>query len=162
MKIPASIRHEHESLHRELADVSLEPGKVGEAARTLAQLMHPHFLREDEYAMPPLGLLVRLARHEVTPDMAEVLPLVARLKAEMPLMIDEHRAIKGALQQLEDVAAAEGKTDIVDFAHRLALHAQSEEEILYPAAILVGDVLKQRLESARSAGAAVGGSAGKP
>ena len=151
MKIPASIRHEHESLHRELADVSLETGKVGAAARTLAQLMHPHFLREDEYAMPPLGLLARLARNEVTPDMAAVLPLVARLKAEMPLMIDEHRAIKGALRDLEEVAAAEGKTDIVDFAHRLALHAQSEEEILYPAAILVGDVLKQRLGAVRSA-----------
>ncbi len=145
MKIPASIRHEHESLHRELADVSLETGKVGEAARTLAQLMHPHFLREDEYAMPPLGLLARLARNEISPDMAEALPLVARLKEEMPLMLEEHRAITGALQVLEDAAAADGKPEIVDFARRLALHARSEEEILYPAAILVGEILKERL-----------------
>jgi hypothetical protein len=151
MKIPASIRHEHESLHRDLADVSLETGKVGEAARTLAQLMHPHFLREDEYAMPPLGLLARLARNEVSPDMAEALPLVARLKEELPLMIEEHRAIKGALARLEDVAAEEGNTEIVDFAQRLALHARTEEEILYPAAILVGEVLKQRLATAASA-----------
>lgn len=151
MKIPASIRFEHESLHRELADVSLETGKVGDAARTLAQLMHPHFLREDEYAMPPLGLLARLARNEVSPDMAEALPLVARLKEEMPLMIEEHRAIKGALAQLETVAAEEGKTEIVDFAQRLALHARTEEEILYPAAILVGEILTQRLAAGRGA-----------
>jgi len=149
MRIPSSIRFEHESLHRELADVSLETGKVGDAARTLAQLMHPHFLREDEYAMPPLGLLARLARNEVSPDMAEALPLIARLKEEMPLMIEEHRAIKGALAQLETVAAAEGKTEIVDFAQRLALHARTEEEILYPAAILVGEILTQRLATAR-------------
>jgi hypothetical protein len=148
MKIPASIRFEHESLHRELADVSLETGKVGDAARNLAQLMHPHFLREDEYAMPPLGLLARLARNEVSPDMAEALPLVARLKEELPLMIEEHRAIKGALAQLEAVAAEEGKTEIVDFAQRLALHARMEEEILYPAAILVGEILTQRLTTA--------------
>jgi hypothetical protein len=151
MKIPASIRFEHESLHRELADVSLESGKVGDAARSLAQLMHPHFLREDEYAMPPLGLLARLARNEVSPDMAEALPLVARLKEELPLMIEEHRAIKGALAQLETVAAEDGKTEIVDFAQRLALHARTEEEILYPAAILVGEVLKQRLATAAGA-----------
>jgi Hemerythrin HHE cation binding domain len=151
MKIPASIRFEHESLHRELADVSLESGKVSDAARSLAQLMHPHFLREDEYAMPPLGLLARLARNEVSPDMAEALPLVARLKEELPLMIEEHRAIKGALAQLETVAAEDGKTEIVDFAQRLALHARTEEEILYPAAILVGEVLKQRLATAAGA-----------
>jgi len=149
MKIPASIRFEHESLHRELADVSLETGKVGDAARSLAQLMHPHFLREDEYAMPPLGLLARLARNEVSPDMAEALPLVARLKEELPLMIEEHRAIKGALALLETAAAEDGKTEIVDFAQRLALHARTEEEILYPAAILVGEILTQRLATAR-------------
>lgn len=145
MKVPASVRLEHDALHKELADVSLEPGPVGEAARELARLMHPHFLREDEYAMPPLGLLARLARDEITPDMADALPLIARLKAEMPLMIDEHRAIKGALQNLEELAAAEGKPDIVEFARRVALHAQSEEEVLYPAAILVGHHLRLKL-----------------
>ena len=151
MKSPASVRLEHEALHRELADVSLETGRVGEAARELARLMHLHFLREDEYATPPLGLLARLARDDVTPDMADALPLIARLKAEMPLMLDEHRAIKGALRNLEELATAEGKLEIADFARRLTLHAQSEEEILYPAAILVGDVLKQRLQALQKA-----------
>ena len=145
MKIPASVRLEHAALHTELADVSLETGPVGEAARELARLMHPHFLREDEYATPPLGLLARLARDEITPDMADALPLIARLKDEMPLMLEEHRAIKGALRNLEALAAAEGKADIVEFARRLALHAQSEEEVLYPAAILVGHYLKLKI-----------------
>lgn len=145
MKIPTSVRLEHDALHRELADVSLEAGRVGTAARELARLMHPHFLREDEYAMPPLGLLARLARDEITPDMADALPLIARLKAEMPLMLEEHRAIKGALQNLEQLAADEGNQEIAHFAQRLAQHAQSEEEILYPAAILVGEFLKLKL-----------------
>jgi hypothetical protein len=130
----------------------MEPGRVGEAARTLARLMHPHFVREDEYAMPPLGLLTRLARDEVSPDMAEALPLIARLKAEMPLMLEEHQAIKGALQKLEEVAAAEGKADIVELARRLKLHAESEEEVLYPAAIVVGEYLKLKLPAATKDG----------
>lgn len=152
MKIPASVRLEHDALHKHLADVSMEPGRVGEAARTLARLMHPHFVREDEYAMPPLGLLTRLARDEVSPDMAEALPLIARLKAEMPLMLEEHQAIKGALQQLEEVAAAQGKPDIVELARRLKLHAESEEEVLYPAAIVVGEYLKLKLPAATKEG----------
>jgi len=152
VKIPASVRLEHDALHKHLADVSMEPGRVGEAARTLARLMHPHFVREDEYAMPPLGLLTRLARDEVSPDMAEALPLIARLKAEMPLMLEEHQAIKGALQQLEEVAAAQGKPDIVELARRLKLHAESEEEVLYPAAIVVGEYLKLKLPAATKEG----------
>lgn len=148
MTIPPSVRLEHEELHRELAEATKAPGRVGEAARTLAAIMHPHFLREDEYAMPPLGLLVHLARGTVTPDMAEALPLVARLKAEMPLMLEEHRAIKGALLQLEQVATAEGRTEYADFARRLMFHAQSEEEVMYPAAILVGEYLKLKLKFA--------------
>lgn len=151
MIIPPAVRSEHETLHRELAEATKAPGRIGEAARTLAAIMHPHFLREDEYAMPPLGLLVRLAHGTVSPDMAEALPLVARLKAEMPLMLEEHRAIKGALLQLEQVAAAEGNAQYVEFAHRLMLHAESEEEVLYPAAILVGEYLKLKLPSAAQA-----------
>ena len=31
------------------------------------------------------------------------------------------------------------------FAERLAAHARTEEEILYPAAILVGDIIRARM-----------------
>lgn len=34
--------------------------KTGEAAKVVANLMHPHFISEEEYALPPLGLLARL------------------------------------------------------------------------------------------------------
>ena len=148
MKIPASVRLEHDALHKSLADVSLEAGRVGEAARTVARLMHPHFVREDEYAMPPLGLLTRLAQDDVSPDMVDALPLIARLKAEMPLMLEEHRGIKGALQKLEELAGAEGKPDIAELARRLRLHAELEEDVLYPAAIVVGEYLRLKLPAA--------------
>jgi hypothetical protein len=32
----------------------------------------------------------------------------------------------------------------VEFTHKLKMHAQNEEEVLYPAAILVGEYLKLR------------------
>jgi len=146
MKIPDSVRLEHQQLHAKLAEASHMSGKTGEAARRVAKIMHPHYLREDEYAIPPLGLLARLAKGQVTPDMADVLPLVARLKEEMPLMIEEHRAITGALIQLGNAASDEGLREWAEFADELRHHAQMEEEVLYPAAILVGKYVTSQLQ----------------
>ncbi len=145
-RIPDSLRVEHERLHARLAAATREPGRTGEAARTVARIMHPHFLREDEYAIPPLALLPRFMHGPVTPDMGDVLPLVARVKEELPLMLEEHRAILGALEQLASVAIDEGKPEWAEFADELRLHAQLEEEVLYPAAILVGEYVKTQLQ----------------
>ncbi len=147
MKVPASLRREHEELHADLGRATQVPGRIGEAARTVARLLHPHLLREDEYATPPLSLLTRLARDAVTPDMAEVLPLAARLKEELPLMIEEHKAILGALRELAIAAETEGNEEYTRFAAALIMHAQMEEEVLYPAAILVGEYVKLKLNT---------------
>lgn len=136
--IPAPLRQEHEALHDELRRATQADGQVGEDARELARLMHPHFLKEDQMALPPLGLLPALARGEVRTDMAEVLSLTDRLEAELPAMLAEHKTIVGALQRLEDSAAKAGRGDIVGFTQRLIQHARTEEEVMYPAVVLVG------------------------
>lgn len=149
MKAPPSLRREHEELHADLGRASKMPGRLGETAREVARIMHPHFLREDEYAIPPLSLLPRLAKGQMTPDMADVLPLVERLKEEMPLMIEEHRAILGAVREFAKAAEAEGDEQYIRFAADLIVHAQLEEEVLYPAAILVGAYVKAKLQPVR-------------
>ena len=146
MKPPLSLRREHEELHADLARAGQRPGLLGQTAREVARIMHPHFLREDEYAMPPLSLLPRLARGQITPDMAEVLPLVARLKEEMPLMIEEHRAILGAVRAFALAAESDGDEKCIRLAAELTVHAQLEEEVLYPAAVLVGELVKATLK----------------
>ena len=143
--IPLPLQHEHEALHERLRLATQAGGDVGEAARTLARLMHPHFVKEDEIALPPLGLLVTLARGEATAEMAEVLKLTDRLEAELPQMLAEHRTIVEALDKLREAAERAGRSDIVAFAEALVEHARTEEEVMYPAALLVGQVVRQRL-----------------
>jgi hypothetical protein len=46
---------------------------------------------------------------------------------------------------LGDVARTEGNTAVARLAEQLALHAQSEEELFYPAALLVGDLVRARM-----------------
>ena len=145
LSIPLPLQQEHEALHEELRRATRAPGEVGEAAKALARLMHPHFVKEDQIALPPLGLLAPLARGEVEPGMAEVRALTDRLEAERPQMLEEHKAILVALRRLQEVAKRDGEAGTVAFAEQLALHAQTEEEVMYPAALLVGRYLRQVL-----------------
>ena len=57
--IPSSLKAEHEALHEELRRATQSGAEIGEAAQALARLMHPHFVKEDEIALPPLGLRPR-------------------------------------------------------------------------------------------------------
>jgi hemerythrin superfamily protein len=77
--------------------------------------------------------------------MKSVLTMTDKLKRDLPQMLEEHRAIVDALEKLADAARKEGKTEYVNFSRDLTLHAQTEEEVLYPAAILVGEYLKVKL-----------------
>jgi hemerythrin len=150
-KIPQPLQHEHEVLHERLRQATQAGGDVGEAARTLARLMHPHFVKEDQFALPPLGLLAALARGEWNAEMAEVLALTERLEAELPQMLAEHQAIVAALNTLREAGARAGRSEIVAFAEALTEHARTEEEVMYPAAVLVGQMVRQRLSQRASA-----------
>jgi hypothetical protein len=103
------------------------------------------FVKENQIALPPLGLLSSLSRGELDPGMAEMLALTDRLEADLPAMLEEHKAILAALQRLRDAAQRSGNSGIVAFTDQLALHAQTEEEVMYPAAVLVGRHLRQML-----------------
>jgi hypothetical protein len=145
IRIPESMRAEHGEIQAELERITKMPGRLGTAARELAAVLHPHFVREEQIALPPLGLLEPLSRGEVTAGMRGVLPMTDSLRAELPRMLEEHKGIRGATLRLRDAARAEGNADIEQFADRLALHARSEEELFYPAAILVGDLIRVRV-----------------
>jgi len=60
-QIPPSLKSEHEELHADLVRATKSGGRTGDAAKAVAKLMHPHFLKEEAYALPPLGLLPALA-----------------------------------------------------------------------------------------------------
>ena len=114
LRIPQPLKAEHDELHEELKRVTAAGGHTGEAARQVAQLLHP-----------------RVA-----------IGMTERLRAELPEMLAEHRRIVGALDGLAEVAEREGHSDVARFAEALKQHALTEEEVLYPAAILLGDLLR--------------------
>lgn len=140
--IPKSLKLEHEELQAELVGATMAGGRVAEAAKVVAKALHPHFVKEEEYALPPLGLLPALAEGKVPPGTGEFLKMTNRLKASLGQMLQEHKVIVAALSNLADAAKKENQMSYVRFAEKLTQHAQTEEEVLYPAAILLGEYLK--------------------
>jgi hemerythrin superfamily protein len=146
MEIPASIAAEHKELHETLDNVIRSGGKTGNAARAVAERLSAHFEKEEEFALPQLGLLVDLAADRPAPGMKPAIELSKRLKADLPQMLQEHKEVVAALEKLSAAAKEENKPEAVEFAHKLMAHAQSEEQVMYPAAILVGEYLKLKLK----------------
>lgn len=147
LRIPPSLAEEHEELHEELVRATKSGGKTGSAAKDVAKVLHPHFVKEEQLAMPPLGLLGALAADRLPQDAAKVIELTERLKRELPAMLKEHEDIVTALDALAVAAEQENQPAAAQFAQKLKQHAKTEEEVLYPAAILVGEYIKLKLNN---------------
>lgn len=139
LEVPASLKNAHDALHAGLKHAMREPGHTGEVARKIMQLMDGHMLREEKFALRPLGLLQELGRGETPADLAEAARMVQGLKSEMPQMVAEHRQIAELLRELAKDARAGGTPDYVQLAEDMIVHAQMEEDVLYPAALLIGE-----------------------
>ncbi len=60
-------------------------------------------------------------------------------------MLEEHQAAVAALKTLITAAEADNKPEHA-VCRRVMLHAQTEEEVLYPAAILIGEYVNSGLK----------------
>ncbi|MGH6869163.1 MAG: hemerythrin domain-containing protein, partial [Methylocella sp.] len=135
----------------ELSQLQKSPGRVGAAARDLAAVLHPHFVKEEKFALPPLGLLPAVASGNVTAEMAAVTAMTDNLKAELPQMRQEHARIAAAARVLLDAAQQTGNLAARRFGEKLLAHARAEELVIYPAAIVLGDWIRHCVQRAKRA-----------
>ena len=106
LTIPESLELEHEELHEQLYKGIKEGGKVGEAAKAVADILHPHFEKEEEYALPlpPLGLLSLLLEEQEQRKGG---------KSKITQEMKEHNEIVATLNNLIEIAKIENKTDLI-------------------------------------------------
>ncbi len=154
IEIPKSVQTEHEAIHSALEKATQSPGRVGTAAKELAEVLDPHFVREEQIALPPLGLLAPLAAGDRLPEnvLSEALAMSDSLRSELPRMLEEHKQIRVAVEKLRVAARAAKAAGPGQLAEQLALHAGTEEEVLYPAAILVGDIIRAQPKASSQPG----------
>ncbi len=141
--IPEAMKEEHEELHKELRRATKMPGQVGKAAKHVAEVLHQHFEKENELALPVIGVARELAEGKTSPDFPKAIELYAKFKAEYEKMLQEHVEIVKALDELDKAARKARKATVVGFVRKLKLHAKTEEDLTYPAVLMAGRLLKQ-------------------
>lgn len=145
-EVPSSIKKAHEYLLDQMYKMSLFKDSTGIVAIKLHELMVHHFNEEEDFVLPPLALLPSLASGEIPEQSKEIILLTEKLKSQLTHMSVEHQLIRAYMKELIQAAANENHPEIIEFEKELHKHASSEEEILFPTAILVGEYLKIKVK----------------
>ena len=149
LSTPASISNTHQDLLQLLVHAQRLPGKTGRVAEEVAKLVKPHIEKEEELFLPLLGILPEVVSGKLSPASAKrAAKLYTKAREEYPIMIGEHKALEKTLARLRRVAEKEGHPTATKFAELLKQHSLGEDQILYPAAILVERVALQKSKSA--------------
>lgn len=149
LEAPLALRLDHKSMREALNRALEDKAGVGDAARAIDALLSSHLKHEEELAFRPLGLLRGIARDASSADIESAIAMTVKIEQELPQLLSEHRAILESSRRLGDVARRERKPQFLDVADRLWLHTRIAEEVLYPAAILLGEHLRVTKEAKR-------------
>lgn len=144
-EVPSSIKLTHKTLLEQLHNITLYEDKSTETAVKLEELMQHHFSEEEDFILPLLGLLPMLTKDEVPPHNKEIIALSEKVQSHLDHMSAEHQLITAYIKELKAVTSAENLQQILDFENEILKHAKSEEEVFFPASILVGNYLKLKL-----------------
>ncbi len=150
LRIPGTLKTEHEELYEELNRAARVNGAIGMAALSAFKIFQHHMTKEEEFALPPLHLLPSLGERSINTEFTGVIKLCDRLKSQMPTLVKEHDEMRKSLHEMNDVAMKEQKPEYAALAKRLMQHLSMEEEIYYPASLVVGEYIKEKLYGAPS------------
>jgi hypothetical protein len=142
LKIPDVIVSEHDELKGALEKLALEPYPLGDVAQSIIKVLEPHVQREEQFALPPLSLLPQMVKNKADVGNDEAITMAEKLKASYQDMHIEHNLIMAALEKLRVGASNRDRWDVLGLVERFNLHIQTEEEILYPATVLIGEYFK--------------------
>jgi hemerythrin-like domain-containing protein len=143
LKVPESLREEHEAFVDGLKSRSTSKDETGVALRRLLKLLEPHVEKEDELVLPLLGALQGMAAGRSPDSPTTTMRSYEKYAGQYASMFAEHEPIRQALKRARTAARKEGHEDVVEILDALAHHSRVEEEVLYPAALLIGKAALQ-------------------
>jgi len=144
---PSSILTQHEAIIQDLSRYAGQGMPTADAARKVLDLLSSHQKSEEEFVIPLLSLLPEVCDGSFRGDVTSAIAMADHLKAERQTMFDSNAQIMTAMGELIHAGGAAHEQDLVDFGGRVATHVMGEIEVSEPAAILVGDALRQRLDA---------------
>jgi hypothetical protein len=145
LSAPPSMEKEHEEIWHLMIRVQHLSGKTGSIAEKLAKGLKAHMDREEEFALPLLGILRDIADGKLKDGVARKASILgSKFQKEYPGMLHGHKELRKSLERLKKVGSEEGHLTAVRFAETLEKHSKEEEEVFYPAALLAGQMASKR------------------
>lgn len=142
-KTPKALLDGHKKLFNDIEYIISLGGSIGENAKLLVDIARPHFKKEEEYALPPLGILSALSEQNWELESAAATKMAETLEARLLEMKKDHGVIRKILENLKSHAEKENNQKVSQFVDDLKLHIEVEEQVLYPTTILIGTYLKK-------------------
>jgi hypothetical protein len=148
LQVPQSIRHQHEQIINRLARFAKEEGPIGTTAAKALAFLKDHYAKEETFVLPPLGLLSRVAKGEVSKDMEPAIAMADRTKAALPDLQRDHIQITSLMNELIEVGRSGRNEELVQLATRVASQSLNDMEVVHPTAIMIGNYVRERLAAA--------------
>ena len=146
-KLDLRVLHlSHAQLSAALANVSHAGDRARTVAETIAKILEPHLEREEEGVLRILGLLAPLVADEFDVEWIEDVSEWGDLEAKESALNLERRALLAAGEELLAIARTDGDDEMREFAERLILRIRLDEEVFYPAALLIRNYFYLRLQ----------------
>ena len=140
---PSSLEEEHKEIHEILEKILSSSGDTANMAKQVQSRLQPHFEKEEQLSIPVLGALQPYVNGTLTEETRnQAIQKSQEFKQEYPTMLEEHKQIVAALDNLENTAMQENRQDAISFIADLKSHALNEEQVTYPATIIVGELLE--------------------
>lgn len=105
--------------------------------------MQQHFAEEEDYALPPLGLLPLLAGANTPEQSKDVLLLTGKPKPQTAHLSAEHQMVKAYLDELKQVTTKKNYRKSMN-PKKHFINMRIPKKKFFPAAILIGEYLKRK------------------
>ena len=146
LMVPQSISFEHAAIVERLTKEAAKSGVSAAIAQRALILIKAHFAKEEEFVLPPLGLLDQITAGELPTDSVKkaALDMIERAKASKDNLQEDEIQITSIMNELVQAATRADETDLAVFASNVAAHNLGEIEVLEPATLLIGDYLRSK------------------
>lgn len=141
---PSVILKEHHYFLKKLKEVTSFEDSTGLAAKKLYEVMEYHFREEEDYVLPPLGILPALAKDQIPEESEKIILLTEKFRNNEAVMLAEHQMISHYLKEMMRAAKKEDHRELLGFDAHLEKHAALEEEILFPMVLVIGEYLRKQ------------------
>lgn len=149
LQVPQSIRHQHEQIISRLTAFAKEKGRVGAAASKALVFLKDHYAKEQAFVLPPLGLLSRIAKGEVSKDMEPAIAMADRVRAALADFQKDHAQITSLMNELIEAGESSRNEELVRLATWIASQSLNDMEVVQPTVIIIGNYVREKLSKGR-------------